>query len=229
MRAEIVIDTKESKKEMIDFARVLLIFEDGKKVYRKVTIDSLIQALSGSVAKEWEYSRIGQLPRGYYDGKIYRDNEGLNTEIVTILPRGRQIMKYLETQYDVAIPALVYHFVVQHSVLQKTYVYAIKDDTPSDTTKLYYYPFGNVNKGDNKVCWGSNTFQQIHDLKSLNEYVALFVQSPCNSDYYQPGASTTQEVELGELFESLKDYQEFPEEWLVETAGKKLLGNLISK
>lgn len=229
MRAEIVIDTKESKKEMIDFARVLLSFEDGKKVHRKVTIDSLIQALSGSVAREWDYSRIGQLPRGYYDGKIYRDSKKLNTEVVTILPRGRQIMNYKDNYYEVGIPSLVFHFVVKDNVLQKTCVYAIKDDIPDDGTKLYYYPFGNVNKGDNKVCWGSNTFRNIHDLKSLNEYVALFIQSPCNDDYYQMGASTTQEIELGELFESLKAYQEFPVDWLVETAGKKLLGDLISK
>lgn len=229
MRAEIYIDTKESRKEMIDFARVLLIHDDGTKINRKVTIESLTNALAGSIAKEWEYSRIGQLPRGYYDGKIYCDKEQLYAKIVTILPSGRQTMNYKGIQYEVGIPSLVFRFEISNSRLSGTYVYAIKDDKPNERTRLYYYPFGNVNLSDNRVCWGSNAFQVLHDLKQLNEYVALFIQTPCNDDYYRAGASSTQETELQELFESLEAYQEFPDEWLVETAGKKCLGKLLSE
>lgn len=229
MRAEIFIDTKESRKEMIDFARVLLVHDDGTKINRKVTIESLLNALVGSVKKKWEYSRIGQLPRGYYDGKIYRDKERLNAKIVTILPSGRQIMNYKGIQYEVGIPSLVFHFEIYNSRLNGTYVYSIKDDRPNDRTRLYYYPFGNVNPGDNRVCWGSNAFQALQDLNQLNEYVALFIQTPCNDDYYQAGASSTQETELQKLLETLEAYQEFPDEWLVETAGKKCLGNLLSE
>lgn len=227
MKVVITMDTKKSKEEMIDFAHVSIITDDGVKQVKKVTISSLVEVLSGSQEGELNLIRTGKLPRGYYDGKIYQDKQDLNGEIVIVLPKNRQIFNYRKEYHEISMPSLVFHFKVVHHIIKSTCVYSMKDNIPNDSSMLYYYPFGNVSLYTNEVCWGAN-MRKITNLKDLDEFVTLFLQAPTNDDYYTPGKSCSELMEQYQLIELLEDREEFPDEWLVGTANKKILGKLIN-
>ena len=144
-----------------------------------------------------------------------------------MLPASMQIMQYENTQYDVCVPSLVFSFHVDKGRLEKTRVFVLKDDKPTGNSVLYRYPFGNV-YDDGRVCWGSNVFPDILEIKRLEMVMTLFIQSPCNSDLYQSEKCIgVKGVPLRELFEQLHNKQDFPEEYLMPI--KKQRGNMCLK
>ncbi len=180
-----------------------------------VEIGSLLKAFKKSVVETVELAPIGEIPFGYYNGAVGIINSKLKADIVTVLPASMQIMQYENTQYDVCVPSLVFSFHVDKGRLEKTRVFVLKDEEPTEKSVLYRYPFGNV-YDDGKVCWGSNVFPDILEIKRLEMVMTLFIQSPCNSDLYQSEKCIgVKGVLLRELFEQLHNKQNFPEEYLM--------------
>lgn len=180
-----------------------------------VEIGSLLKAFKKSVVETVELAPIGEIPFGYYNGAVGIINSKLKADIVTVLPASMQIMQYENTQYDVCVPSLVFSFHVDKGRLEKTRVFVLKDEEPTEKSVLYRYPFGNV-YDDGKVCWGSNVFPDILEIKRLEMVMTLFIQSPCNSDLYQSEKCIgVKGVPLRELFEQLHNKQNFPEEYLM--------------
>lgn len=94
-------------------------------------------------------------------------------------------MQYHNTRYDIPIPSLAFYFSIVKSRIYQTKVFALKDERPKDQSKLFIYPFGNVSVGSGNVCWGANRLKDIQNLRDLEEIVALFLQSQCNSYHYR--------------------------------------------
>ena len=144
-----------------------------------------------------------------------------------MLPASMQMMQYENTQYDVCVPSLVFSFHVDTGRLEKTRVFVLKDDKPTGNSVLYRYPFGNV-YDDGRVCWGSNVFPDILEIKRLEMVMTLFIHSPCNSDLYNSEKCIgVKDIPLRELFEQLHNKQDFPEEYLMPI--KKQRGNMCLK
>ncbi len=196
-----------------------------------VEIGSLLKAFKKSVVETVELAPIGEIPFGYYNGAVGIINSKLKADIVTVLPASMQIMQYENTQYDVCVPSLVFSFHVDKGRLEKTRVFVLKDEEPTEKSVLYRYPFGNV-YDDGKVCWGSNVFPDILEIKRLEMVMTLFIQSPCNSDLYQSEKCIgVKGVLLRELFEQLHNKQNFPEEYLMpikKQRGKMCLKDLMT-
>ena len=113
------------------------------------------------------------------------------------------------------MPSLVFHFKVDGETISNTQVYVLKDEAPADSSKLYRYPFGNVSR-EGLVCWGANRLPKIRELKNLEEAMMLFIQSRGNSDYFRGKEYCGHEdMTLRQLYEMLKDREEYPEEYLV--------------
>lgn len=214
-RISIVLDEDFNKSNCIECAKVTIQEKNGKMRSRVVTMESLIRALSNTVVKKAVKVPIGKIPFGYYDAAVGEEQEMLCAEVVTVLPSGRQIMQYENTRYDVCLPSLVFKFIINQGRVSSTYVYVMKDEVPADGSRLYRYPFGNVSM-EGHVCWGTNVLPAISELKSLEEVMTLFVQSPCNNDYYQGKEYCNhKDVTLRQLFEILKDEEDYPEKYLV--------------
>lgn len=229
-KISITMDEAFNQKNCCNCAKVMIEEDNGIKKERTVTIDSLIMAMKESLTTACVYHSIGEIPFGYYDAEIGSERGKFCAKAVMVLPAGKQMMKYEDTYYDAAIPSLVFDFDVSDERLSSTQVYVMKNEKPTDKSQLYRYPFGNVSESGT-VCWGRNQLPKIRKLKDLEEIMMLFIQSPCNSDYYRSSMYCGHEgVSLRELFEMLKDEESYPEDYLVPLKGTKgnvVLGNLM--
>lgn len=227
--AEIAIYLNETfnRQHSFDCANIVVTDNAGKKSFKTVEVGSLLKALKCAVKLEAEQAPIGKIPFGYYDGAISICSGKLCADIVTMLPASMQMMKYENTQYDVCMPSLVFSFHVNKGRMENTRVYTLKDEKPTDNSVLYRYPYGNVHD-DGRICWGTNAFPDIHEIKRLETAMTLFIQSPCNSDLYRSEKCIGQkDVPLRDLFEQLRNVQSFPEEYFVPI--KKQRGNMCLK
>lgn len=230
---EIVITISEAfnQANCCECAKITIIEKDGKKKSRIVTMESIMKAMQQSMVIPRIGMAVGKIPFGYYDAQISEEQGKFCADMVAVLPAGKQMMRYENTFYDVSIPSLVFRFEVFREKIVKTDVYAMKDEAPKDKSRLYRYPFGNVDM-TGRVCWGGNKLPDIHDLKGLEEAMMLFVQSPCNSDYFRGNEYCGHaELSLRELFEKLKDEETYPDDYLVvlKNGSKNMtLGDLVS-
>lgn len=230
---EIVITISEAfnQANCCECAKITIIEKDGKKKSRIVTMESIMKAMQRSMVIPRIGMAVGKIPFGYYDAQISEEQGKFCADMVAVLPAGKQMMRYENTFYDVSIPSLVFRFEVFREKIVKTEVYAMKDEAPKNKSRLYRYPFGNVGM-TGQVCWGGNKLPDIRDLKGLEEAMMLFVQSPCNSDYFRGNEYCGHaELSLRELFEKLKDEETYPDDYLVALKnGRKnmTLGDLVS-
>lgn len=226
----ITLDEAFNQKNCCECANVLITGSDGIKKSRIVTIESLLKAIQSSFTAQRVYMPVGEMPFGYYDAQIGEDQGRFCADAVMVLPAGKHLIQYEQTRYDVPLPSMVFQFKVDRQQITSTYVYVIKDKKLTDKSKLYRYPFGNVNQSG-RVCWGKNKLPDIRELKELEEAVMLFIQSPSNSDYYESKVYCNHEgLSLRQLLEMLKDEEEYPQDYLVSiwNNGKNMvLGNLV--
>lgn len=224
-RVEIILDEELMKSNCCECAKVVYSEDDGKKRERLVTIGSLMNAITNSFVRKRVSIDIGKIPFGYYTARVGEDEGKLCANVITVLPASRQIMKYEETSYDVCLPSLVFQFTIERERIYSTYVYVMKDKKPADKSRLYRYPFGNVDMTGH-VCWGSNVLPSIKELQMLESVMMLFIQSPGNADYFNPKEYCGHKnMTLRQLFEKLKDEESYPENYLVAVKkdGKNML------
>lgn len=227
----ITLDEEFNKDNRCECAKVVIIRKNGKKKSRIVSMKSLLKAMGNSLILPKVSIAVGKIPFGYYDAQVSEEQGKFCADMIAVLPAGRQMIRYEDTLYDVSIPSLVFRFEVYREKITETDVYVMKDEVPTDKSCLYRYPFGNVNsKG--QVCWGRNKLPEIHDLKGLEEAMTLFIQSPCNSDYYSGDKCCGHAgLSLRELFEKIKDEDVYPEDYLLalkQGRKKMTLGDLVS-
>lgn len=212
---KIVLDEQYNKSNCYECAQVTVENEKGVKQSRLVTVESLMEAFMNSTVQKPVNIPVGRIPFGYYDAAVGKKAGKYCAEVVTVLPAGKQMIQYEETRYDICMPSLVFHFKVEGGRINSTYVYVIKDEKPTDDSGLYRYPFGNVSELG-QVCWGSNVLPAIRELKNLEEAMMLFIQCQGNSDFFKGKKYCGHEnMTLRELYEMLKDRDEYPEEYLV--------------
>lgn len=226
---EVVITMNEAfnQANCCECAKVTITGEYGKKKSRIVTVESIMKAMQAAMLIKRTSMAVGKIPFG----QISEEQGKFCADMVAVLPAGKQMMRYENTLYDVSIPSLVFRFEVVREKIVQTDVYAMKDETPKDKSRLYRYPFGNVSM-TGRVCWGGNRLPDILDLKGLEEAMMLFIQSLCNSDYFKGKEYCGHaELSLRELFEKLKDEEAYPDDYLVALKnGRKnvTLGDLVS-
>lgn len=227
----ITIDEPFNQVNCCNCAKVLIIREDGKKRSRIVTMESLLKAMKGSTVLPRVNITVGKIPFGYYDAQLSEEQGKFSARMIAVLPAGKQMMRYEDTLYDVSMPSLVFRFEVVRERIISTEVFAMRDEAPTDKSYLFRYPLGNVSK-EGRVCWGRNKLPDIHSLKELEEAMILFIQSPCNSDYFTGTEYCGHKgITLRELFEKLKDEKVYPDDYLVALKnGRKrmTLGDLVT-
>ena len=223
MKTVVTLDDKKFSGDYCDLAHVEVVDEKGICTAKYVSIEWLMGALKGSQYVDDKYYRIGKLPQNYYEGAFRRESNGdISGQIILIVPKAKFNIKFEKTSYHVPFPALLFNCFIENGSLRKTQVFALKGNKWKKNTLLYKHPFGNVDSHSHKVCWGSNVLPQIKDLKTLDVICSMFYDAPFNNDYYQAGETIKwKSKNLREVFEKLKDCQEFPENILVKS-GKNI-------
>ena len=229
MKTFIEVDDENFDGQYCHAAHVKVINDNGVIQEKYVDIKELLKALSKSTVSDDLMHRIGKLPQYYYDGAISREGGTLNGKVVMVVPKGKRQAVYENTRYNIPFPTLLFYFEITDGRIKKTLVYALKGKRHRENSVLYNYPFGNVSLYAHTVCWGHNTLPKISDLQTLDVICSLFYDSPSNNDYYTPEKSTKWDYSnLRGVYEKLQDFDEFPEEILVQS-GSGSLGKLLQE
>lgn len=156
--------------------------DDGSVIHKTISLQDFLNLLQGSSDYEGMYIPIGEIPHGYYNAIISNYYE--NTFAVDIVvPAGVRSTTYMEKNYKIPYPNLLFRFFVKQKQLNKSKCFALKTKKPSKNEPLFYYPFGNV-YSDGSICWGGNYFGELYSMKELDEVVSIFFGSPTNNDLY---------------------------------------------
>lgn len=214
-----------------DIDTIKMTFYDEKTGLRRikyVSVESFASAIRAGVYSKGN-CRIGELPTGYYDASIGED-DGFACAAILVLPRRVQRIIYMDTQYEMEMPALVFAFEVKKCKVVQTRVFCVKDEEPSPESILYRFPLGNVSNSSGRVCWGNNPLPKVKGLKDLEKIMTCFLTSPFNSDHYQVNTNCKlHNFNLRDLCEYVQTEGKFCDEEIlmpVSTNGYRTLGEL---
>lgn len=206
-----------------DFWDVQVVNDDHSVVKKLLKHADYIRTLMGTEAKS-EMISIGQLPRGYYDGRMSA-TEQKDYECIIVVPQGVRPVELYEETFMVPFPITVFKLGARNGKLCVSYVYAASDEVVTDQSRLSYFPFSNVYE-DGKICWGQNTLPNINAMRDFDLVTGLFFGSPANTDLYYPSQHLSKDAPietntLKEFLGYLDGKDEFPAEILKE-CGKKI-------
>lgn len=201
------VDDSTSKRVTVE------IIQDDHSVESKViSFEDFLSILNGSFENSYDEYEIGKLPKGYYKGSLFPNHEN-SFKCTVVVPPGKFPVSYYGTIYTIPFPSLVFCFKVIKGCVNSSTCYAVKDDSPTDDTVLYTYPFGNVHSNGN-ICWGSNSLGDVRVLADIDRLVATFYGVPTNNDLFTPGDTvlrTESFVEtLRSFYEHLNGKDDFP-------------------
>ena len=223
----ITLDEGQFGGKYINAARVQVVENNGSILEKYVDCDQLIEAMTASRRKGEMAFRIGNLPQGFYDGKICRDSIGrIKGKFLVTTDKRKTYITFEETRFVTCCPAFLFVFEIESGRVINTRVFSLKGKTWNDSTYLYNCPLGNVSVNTHNVCWGSNSLPYIDELQKLNIVVSMFYDSPCNNDWFSPGKSIKWKCDnLREVLKRLEEPEEFPERLLVSSGIK--IGDLL--
>lgn len=213
----ITLDDGQFDGQYVNAAKIDIIDKCGVKVTKYVDIDALVCAFVESKNRVLKKHRIGALPQGFLDGKIYRDDQDeISGEVLVTAPKRKTYITFEDTRFIACCPAFLFCFNIHQGRIYSTKVFALKGTNWKHSTVLYNCPLGNVSTVDNQVCWGSNSLPHIDSLQKLDVVVSLFYDSPCNNDYFTPGVSIKWKCNnLREVLSRLEKQEEFPDDLLI--------------
>ena len=193
---------------------------------KTITFDNYVKFLLDHRAEQ-ELFRLPSLPKGYYAGSL-SPSDASTFKCTVVIPAAVNAMSFMGQNYIVPYPALLIKFCVTKGYQNSTVCYALDTDTPTDNSKLYQYPFGNVST-EGKVCWGSNTLPNLPSLHDVDKLVRIFYNSDSNSDYWGVNHHVKEwskkDRTLGKFLTYLSKKEIFPKKLLVP---KELtVGNII--
>ena len=151
---------------------------------------------------------------------FYREEQDKTRRVIIKVPSGHYDITYYDTLYSsFPLPAMVFGFAISsggHIVSKKLSV--VEDGILRNESKLYHYPFSNVNQLNFEICTGRNRLQEIQELRQLGSLPYLILSLPNNDDYFS-AKYNRQEMGYRELLEYLKDKepQVYYDEMLVES------------
>lgn len=171
----------------------------GNRIRHKViTPDSLCQIVAKNVRVK--AVRSGILPE---DCVSFCEKDG-ESFVVVELGQDTIDLTYEKTTYEkFPVPRLLYGFTVDtNGKITNVYVTVAEKGTLRDDTKLYKYPFSNVNGF--RMCTGDNALPEIKQLRQLSGIPCYLFSMPDNNDYYSP-EQTKLNMEYRNLLEFLQD------------------------
>lgn len=188
---------------------------DGCKITKRITRDEFIKVL---MLENEVWEDIPRLPMGtaktkWLDEKNYR--------IAIYVPGDVRPTIFLKKEKPLMIPFpnLIFYFDIKNGTKRQSYVFSVKEEFAGlkDETKLYNFPYGNVSPGSGNICWGGNTLGTINAPLLLEKMIGLFFDAPMNTDLYQPGISSKEDLPLELLLTTVNGEDRFDKELLVPT------------
>lgn len=133
------------------------------------------------------------------------EQDGTRRAIIRV-PSGYYGISYYETYYSsFPLPSMVFGFELKgdgHISSKKLAI--IEDGVIRKESKIYNYPFSNVNQSNFEICTGRNRLPEIHELRQLTSLPYLILAMPNNDDYFDKKYNK-KGMDYRELMEYVKD------------------------
>lgn len=200
---------------------VNIVTKDGlKKTEKTVSIDAFLISILDATSQSELNTFISPLHRIKKGVELIQcKNLGPNSTIYVLFrKKGFAPMPHYNRMYgNVGVPSLIFAVKVVNNRMSRLYTVATKDNTITNDTKIYKYPFTNVDGYTGLVCTGSNKFEpgiEDNDLKLLFDIPNKFFSMPNNQGYESCRNPKYKNVE--EVFKALNNV-EFDEGLLVKS------------
>lgn len=137
---------------------------------------------------------------------FYREEQDGTRRIILRISSGFHEITYYDSRYKAfPLPTMVFGFVLKSDRrISSKKLAIVEDGILKDESKLYYYPFSNVDQHSFEVCVGRNRLKDIHEIRQLGSLPHFILSMPNNDDYFN---SKYNKMGIGyrELLEYLKD------------------------
>lgn len=172
--------------------------ENGVKSYKTVEPEVFLNCVRDSIRTGLVTSGI--MPEGSF---FYGAGDNGNQKICIEFPKRRCDVVYEKTEYkDFPLPRLVFGFRICKGHITSVNLGVVEEGMLTPKSKMYIYPFSNVSGF--RLCCGANRLPNIKSLHQLSGVMHFIMSMPNNNDHYR-NERTKFDVELRQLFETLKD------------------------
>ena len=164
-----------------------------------ISLESLTDCFLRSTKDPMIHS--GLLPPGCLS---YSEGDGGWLQATLLFPERRCEFTYHKTVYsNFPLPRLAFRFSLYRGKrVQQVCVGVVDEGRLTPQTKMFYYPFSNVN--GYRMCTGVNALPRYDSLHGLSTLPYLILFMPNNDDYYNP-KNNRKELEYRGLLEHLRD------------------------
>ena len=217
-----------------NYADITLKEDDGSVTKKMITMDNL-----RDIFKSQEPSRYHlQSPlffemeeKEYIQGLLYGEVSNSHCAGIYFVPGDKRLTNVYGEKAMIPNPSTLFVLFAKNGRIQKSLCFAVKEkdiyELKKDTV-LYSFPFGNVMPSDAHICWGNNRLADMSDYISLRYAISVFFGSESNKDYVNMGRSYASKYgEYEQFLNTIKDFEEFPEDAYVVSPYKQTLGSLF--
>ena len=196
--------------------------DDGSKTEKKITLENL-NSIFKTESKNEYYCRNRLFDHmenvGNIEGLIYGMKEDTFMQGIFFVPAAKRYMNVAGEETLMPYPSLLFTFLVKAGYMRESMCYAMMEneiDKIRPDSKLYAFPFGNVNTESHRICWGNNTLGTLFEYEDLRRVIATFFYSESNMDYVTAGISFNMKYKTYKTFlGTIKKEEEFPQDALV--------------
>jgi len=121
----------------------------------------------------------------------YREEMDGTRRVIIRFPAQVMDITYHDTVYTIPVPNMIFGFVVStDGRILRAKQAIIEDGTIRMESKLYYYPFSNVNQDSFDICVGSNPLPMIKELRQLTTIPHWILSLPNNDHMFDTRYNT---------------------------------------
>ncbi|EDT15890.1 hypothetical protein [Clostridium perfringens] len=229
MVLNIELDTKSNT------AKIIKTSQSGKKSSINVGVEDLISSIQISSNKKRRENSFEKIV-----GPIHQKRNGIellqsiqinkNAYIHIFKVEKRNVPFFIYDKFFglCGMPKMIIALKISNDILTDMYATVIKDDFIDMNTKLYEYPFSNVNPYNGHVCLGRNSFKEkFTTIDSMHKCINYFYEIPNTSETFSNLRNSCL-FEFRELAELLNN-DIFDDNLLVQKENGLTYGDWISK
>ena len=229
------MEIKISFKSGRSFCRMEIDQDDGSVEKKDVLNSEVMKVFQNTSTKEKMFAVPPVLrkytPYGDLEGLLCGFQDGNNILGIFFVPGGMKYMNFSGEKMVIPFPSCIFELHASVGKLVSSKCYAVSEQTINELnehTKLYAFPFGNVDPPDAHICWGTN-FVEMADYRGMWGGIVTFYSSESNSDYVVPGQSYAAKEAYPKFLRRLSEMKKFPQKYLVASPHRKELGQILNE
>ncbi len=216
------------------YATIKIQEEDGTWQEKTVSVSDVREAFQVKEKKQYfwmnpffdGYEKVRKVPGLIYGEEIREEVKGM-----FFLPAERRYMDFAGEKSVLPYPSMLFVLHSEGGRLRLGRCFALKEkgmDSVSLGSRLYAFPFGNVNPDNAQICWGSNVLTDLHGYDGLRTAMGIFFSSESNTDYIQAGRSFKSHKTYQEFLRILREKDVFPAKTLVPSGYVRTVRDLMN-